>query len=220
MSNGVNQNILFQRPSLRSCETSPESPGPLKPRLPLLIFLHQKQVTQFSPSPICHTCRCYLSSFFLSARTRSSAAEGLAAGEGGGRGGNCSVGLITGGRARMFFLLQKSTARGGVPLIGRVALYIRNVLPCRREELPPPLTPPPARAGGRAPCQFARLRVRAPAPLASAVYTCARGNNIGASLTGFRDKKDRCAPGWEVMGRRRVRRSDERGGKNTQPGDK
>lgn len=32
----------------------------------------------------------------------------------------------------MFFLLQKSTARSGVPLIRRVALYIRNVLPCRR----------------------------------------------------------------------------------------
>lgn len=31
------------------------------------------------------------------------------------------------------FPLQKSTARSNVPLIGRVALHIRNVLLCRRE---------------------------------------------------------------------------------------
>lgn len=95
-----------------------------------------------------------------------------------------------------FFLLQKSTARSGVPLIGRVALYIRNVLPCRRGA---------ADAASRAcqsdvrPGEFARLRMQARACALAhapcAVYTCARANNIGASLTGFRDKKDRCALG-------------------------
>lgn len=165
MSNAVNQNILFRRPSLRSCETSPGSPGPLKPTLPLLIFLHQKQVTQFSQSPICHTCRCYLSSTppHLHPHTSTPAPTIRActhlpqrasrqvvlvgSGEGGGIAASADNRRTS---PYVFFLLQKSTARSGVPLIGRVALYIRNVLPCRRGSAPL-LTPPLARACTR-PC--------------------------------------------------------------------